>query len=63
MTGKVTTTKIADPLDKGNFNLLPDYVYLNGDKTMYAKTWKGLSFYLVKVELGGKSKLSLDNQK
>lgn len=63
MTGKTSLQKIEDGLDKGNFNLMPDFVYLNGSGTMYAKTWKGLSLYLVKVDVGGKGKLSLENNK
>jgi hypothetical protein len=65
MTGKVTSGKIENTLTKGNFNLLPQCVYLNGDQTMYAKTWKGmaLSVHLIRVDLGAKGKLSLDNQK
>ncbi len=63
MTGKTSIQKIEDDLDKGNFNLMHNFVYLNGDRTMYAKTWKGLSFHLIKVDVGGKEKLSLENNK
>jgi hypothetical protein len=63
VTGKTSLQKIEDNLDKGNLNLMRDFVYLNGDRTMYAKTWKGLSFHLIKVDVGGKEKLSLENNK
>lgn len=63
MTGKSAVQKIEDGLDRGNFNLFPKYVYLDGGRTMYAKTWKGLSFNLIKVDLDAKGKLSLENRK